>query len=151
MCFLPISSPSHSLTFWPGQNEQLSYGSPFAPYHYLRSKLCLNLSSFLTPSPDSKPDVTGMSILVRAKKADLEKDKMAYTTGDKAMMDQAVSHWSSMASTNLMDKNQLTFLGGGHETTALRLQHRRLGVGKPRPYSLNICFWYVWKGVMAAC
>ncbi|KAF8707323.1 hypothetical protein AX14_013617 [Amanita brunnescens Koide BX004] len=48
---------------------------------------------------DAKRDI--MSILVRARKAGLEKDKTAYTMSDKAMVEQV-----------------LTFLGAGHETTA---------------------------------
>jgi hypothetical protein len=38
---------------------------------------------------DAKRDI--MSILVRARKADLDKDKTAYTMSDKAMLDQVVS------------------------------------------------------------
>ncbi|KAF8346059.1 cytochrome P450 [Amanita rubescens] len=48
---------------------------------------------------DAKRDI--MSILVRARKADLEKDKTVYAMSDKAMIDQV-----------------LTFLGAGHETSA---------------------------------
>ena len=38
---------------------------------------------------DAKRDI--MSILIRARKADLEEDKMAYTMSDKAVLDQVVS------------------------------------------------------------
>ena len=38
---------------------------------------------------DAKRDI--MSILVRARKAGLEKDKTAYTMSDKAMVEQVVS------------------------------------------------------------
>ncbi|PFH48129.1 hypothetical protein AMATHDRAFT_66232 [Amanita thiersii Skay4041] len=48
---------------------------------------------------EAKRDI--MSLLVRARKADLEKDSTAYAMSDKAMVDQV-----------------LTFLGAGHETTA---------------------------------
>ncbi|KAG7444977.1 cytochrome P450 [Guyanagaster necrorhizus] len=47
----------------------------------------------------TKKDI--MSILVRARQADLNKDRTAYAMSDAAMMDQV-----------------LTFLGAGHETTA---------------------------------
>ncbi|KAF8875065.1 cytochrome P450 [Infundibulicybe gibba] len=48
---------------------------------------------------DAKRDI--MSLLVRARMADLAKDKTAYAMSDEAMVDQV-----------------LTFLGAGHETTA---------------------------------
>ncbi|GLB37392.1 putative cytochrome p450 [Lyophyllum shimeji] len=48
---------------------------------------------------EAKRDV--MSLLVRARKADMEKDKGAYAMSDNAIMEQV-----------------LTFLGAGHETTA---------------------------------
>lgn len=48
---------------------------------------------------DTKRDI--MSLLVRARKADLDKDKGVYAMSDQAMRDQV-----------------LTFLGAGHETTA---------------------------------
>ncbi|KAF8640723.1 hypothetical protein AX17_000375 [Amanita inopinata Kibby_2008] len=48
---------------------------------------------------DAKRDL--MSLLVRARKADLEKDNTVYAMSDRAMVDQV-----------------LTFLGAGHETTA---------------------------------
>ena len=38
---------------------------------------------------DAKRDI--MSILISARKAELEEDKMAYTMSDKAVLDQVVS------------------------------------------------------------
>lgn len=45
--------------------------------------------SITVPDVDAKRDI--MSILVRARKADREKNKTAYTMSDKAMLDQVVS------------------------------------------------------------
>ncbi|KAF5367336.1 hypothetical protein D9615_010281 [Tricholomella constricta] len=56
-------------------------------------------SAVAASDTEAKRDI--MSLLVRARKADTEKDKGAYTLSDNAMMEQV-----------------LTFLGAGHETTA---------------------------------
>ena len=45
--------------------------------------------SIAVSDADAKQDI--MSILVRARKADREKDKTAYTMSDEAMLDQVVS------------------------------------------------------------
>ncbi|KAF8070436.1 cytochrome P450 [Lyophyllum atratum] len=66
----------------------------------LREKL--QDSAVLVSDTDAKRDI--MSLLVRARKADLDKDKGIYAMSDQAMMDQV-----------------LTFLGAGHETTATGL------------------------------
>ncbi|KAF9458172.1 cytochrome P450 [Collybia nuda] len=66
----------------------------------LRDKM--NDSSVATSDTFAKRDI--MSLLVRARKADLDKDKSVYAMSDQAMMDQV-----------------LTFLGAGHETTATGL------------------------------
>ncbi|KAG6911171.1 hypothetical protein DXG01_003911 [Tephrocybe rancida] len=59
-------------------------------------------SAVAASDTDAKRDI--MSLLVRARKADLDKDKGVYAMSDRAMMDQV-----------------LTFLGAGHETTATGL------------------------------
>ncbi|KAG6879651.1 hypothetical protein C0992_000093 [Termitomyces sp. T32_za158] len=59
-------------------------------------------SAVLSSDTEAKRDI--MSLLVRARKADLDKDKTVYAMSDRAMMDQV-----------------LTFLGAGHETTATGL------------------------------
>lgn len=63
----------------------------------------------------TKKDI--MSILVRARQADLHKDRTAYAMSDTAMIDQVVSGLSC-CQTQTENPSQLTFLGAGHETTA---------------------------------
>jgi hypothetical protein len=46
--------------------------------------------SIAVSDTDAKRDI--MTILVRARKADLEKDKTVYTMSDKAMIDQVVRY-----------------------------------------------------------
>ncbi|KAG6831946.1 hypothetical protein H0H92_006547 [Tricholoma furcatifolium] len=59
-------------------------------------------SAVTVSDTEAKRDI--MSLLVRARKADMENDKNVYAMSDRAMMDQV-----------------LTFLGAGHETTATGL------------------------------
>lgn len=69
---------------------------------------------------DAKRDI--MSLLVRARKSDKEKDGNRYAMSDAAMMDQTVRSDSVVPIVVhvLIDNRpvQLTFLGAGHETTA---------------------------------
>lgn len=48
-------------------------------------------SAVAVSDTEAKRDI--MSLLVRARKADMEKDKGVYTMSDKAMMEQVVGHF----------------------------------------------------------
>jgi hypothetical protein len=78
---------------------------------------------------DAKRDI--MSLLVRARKADLDKGKGIYAMSDQAMMDQVVSS-ICLKTINILFRRcemfQLTFLGAGHETTATGLSWVRIKI-----------------------
>jgi len=68
---------------------------------------------------EAKRDI--MSLLVRARKADVDIKTDGYAMSDEAMMDQVVRFPYSTLKKYLFISNllpQLTFLGAGHETTA---------------------------------
>lgn len=83
----------------------------------LREKL--QDTAVLMSDTDAKRDI--MSLLVRARKAELDKDKTVYAMSDQAMMDQVVSVFPPLLCNFSFRPPQLTFLGAGHETTATGL------------------------------
>ncbi|KAG5342649.1 hypothetical protein C0989_010617 [Termitomyces sp. Mn162] len=98
-------------------------------------------SAVVVSDTEAKRDI--MSLLVRARKADLDKDKGVYAMSDRAMMDQVVCNITVLSSTLVSAFRQLTFLGAGHETTATGLSWVQLS-GQVRIQCTNTVNQTLW-------